>query len=59
MIPKDLDYAQVGGLSNEVRQKLEDARPMTLGAASRISGVTPAALTALLGHVKRKGKSAA
>lgn len=59
VIPKDLDYAQVGGLSNEVRQKLEDARPMTLGAASRISGVTPAALTALLGHVKRKGKSAA
>ena len=59
VIPKNLDYAQVGGLSNEVRQKLEDARPMTLGAASRISGVTPAALTALLGHVKRKGKSAA
>jgi len=59
VIPKDLDYSQVGGLSNEVRQKLEEARPMTLGAASRISGVTPAALTALLGHVKRKGKSAA
>jgi len=58
-IPKDLDYTQVGGLSNEVRQKLEETRPMTLGAASRISGVTPAALTALLGHVKRKGKSAA
>jgi len=59
IIPKGLDYSKVGGLSNEVRQKLEDVRPRTFGAASRISGVTPAALTALLGHVKKKGKSAA
>ena len=52
-IPDDLDYRLVGGLSTEVRTKLTDHRPATLGAAARISGVTPAALTALLGHVKR------
>ena len=52
-LPSDLDYAAVGSLSNEVRQKLETARPETLGAAARISGVTPAALIALLRHVKR------
>jgi tRNA uridine 5-carboxymethylaminomethyl modification enzyme len=51
----DLDYAAVGGLSNEVREKLTGARPASLGAASRISGVTPAALTALLRHVRRAG----
>jgi len=55
-IPEGLDYAQVGSLSNEVRMKLEQARPVTLGAASRIPGVTPAALVALLRHVKRKDK---
>lgn len=53
-LPKDLDYESVGSLSNEVRQKLEKARPVTLGAASRIPGVTPAAVIALLRHVKRK-----
>jgi len=53
-LPQNLDYAQVGSLSNEVRQKLEQARPVTLGAASRIPGVTPAAVIALLRHVKRK-----
>jgi tRNA uridine 5-carboxymethylaminomethyl modification enzyme len=42
-------------LSNEVRSKLEESRPATLGAAARISGITPAALTALLGHVRRRG----
>ncbi|HAT36749.1 MAG TPA: tRNA uridine-5-carboxymethylaminomethyl(34) synthesis enzyme MnmG [Rhodospirillaceae bacterium] len=52
-IPVDLDYAQVGSLSAEVRQKLEAAQPSTLGAAARISGVTPAAVIALLRHVKR------
>lgn len=52
-LPSDLDYAAVGGLSNEVRQKLETIRPGTLGQASRIEGVTPGALTALLGHVKK------
>lgn len=52
-IPVDLDYAKVGSLSNEVRQKLELAKPETLGAASRIPGVTPAAVVALLRYVKK------
>ena len=52
-IPADLDYDQVGSLSNEVRQKLAFARPETLGAAARIPGVTPAAVVALLRHVKQ------
>ena len=52
-LPADLDYAAIGSLSNEVRGKLAEGRPATLGAAARISGVTPAALTALLAHVKR------
>ena len=47
-----LDYAQIGGLSNEARQRLEAARPVTLGQAARLEGMTPAALMALLGHVK-------
>ncbi|MEH6809205.1 MAG: tRNA uridine-5-carboxymethylaminomethyl(34) synthesis enzyme MnmG [Hyphomonas oceanitis] len=55
-LPRDLDYASVGGLSNEVRQKLELIRPTTLGQAGRIEGVTPGALTALLSHVKRRAK---
>jgi tRNA uridine 5-carboxymethylaminomethyl modification enzyme len=50
----DLDYAQVGGLSTEIRQKLAQARPATLGQAGRIEGVTPGALTALLAHVKKR-----
>jgi tRNA uridine 5-carboxymethylaminomethyl modification enzyme len=53
-LPADLDYAAVGGLSHEVRGKLAQARPASLGAAARISGVTPAALVALLQHVKRR-----
>jgi tRNA uridine 5-carboxymethylaminomethyl modification enzyme len=53
-----LDYARVGGLSSEVREKLSAARPVTLGQASRIEGVTPGALTALLAHAKRKPKRA-
>jgi tRNA uridine 5-carboxymethylaminomethyl modification enzyme len=52
-LPGDLDYAAVGGLSNEMREKLGRARPATIGAAGRIPGVTPAALTALLRHVRR------
>lgn len=56
-IPKAIDYSAIGGLSNEVRQKLEAIRPATLGQASRIEGVTPGALTALLGHVKRRRKA--
>lgn len=55
-IPADLDYNTIGSLSNEVRTKLNQARPATLGAASRIPGVTPAAIVALLRHVKRKDK---
>jgi tRNA uridine 5-carboxymethylaminomethyl modification enzyme len=54
LIPQTLQYADIGSLSNEVRQKLEMARPETLGAAARIPGVTPAAVIALLRHVKRK-----
>jgi tRNA uridine 5-carboxymethylaminomethyl modification enzyme len=52
-LPEGLDYGAVGGLSSEVRLKLQAARPRTLGAAARISGVTPAALTALLRYVRR------
>ncbi len=52
-LPAGLDYAGVGGLSNEVREKLADVRPATLGQAARIEGVTPGALTALLAHVRR------
>jgi tRNA uridine 5-carboxymethylaminomethyl modification enzyme len=51
--PDDLDFKVVSGLSNEARAKLTEARPATLGAAARISGVTPAALTILLGHVRQ------
>ena len=53
-LPADLDYAAIGSLSNEVRQKLESHKPATLGQAARISGVTPAALVALLKHVRRR-----
>jgi tRNA uridine 5-carboxymethylaminomethyl modification enzyme len=53
-LPADLDVDLIGGLSNEVRQKLKAGRPATLGAAARIPGVTPAALTALLRHVRRE-----
>ena len=56
-LPASLDYAVIGGLSNEVRQKLEAIRPATLGQAGRIEGVTPGALTALLSHVKRRAKA--
>lgn len=54
LIPEDLDYSTVGGLSTEIRQKLEGSRPATLGAALRMPGVTPAAVTALLQAVKRR-----
>jgi tRNA uridine 5-carboxymethylaminomethyl modification enzyme len=53
-LPADLDYAAVGSLSNEVQQKLSVHRPATLGQAARISGVTPAALVALLKYVRRR-----
>ena len=54
-LPDTLDYDAVAGLSNEVREILKHARPESLGAAARLSGVTPAALTILLAHVKRRG----
>ena len=53
-LPGELDYAVIGGLSNEVREKLAAVRPLTLGQAARIEGVTPGALTALLAHVRRR-----
>jgi tRNA uridine 5-carboxymethylaminomethyl modification enzyme len=56
-IPDDIEYDQVKGLSNEVRQKLVDHRPATLGQAGRISGVTPAAISLLLVHIKKTGNS--
>ncbi|MEY2334962.1 tRNA uridine-5-carboxymethylaminomethyl(34) synthesis enzyme MnmG [Acidithiobacillus ferrianus] len=54
-IPADMDYAAVRGLSTEVRQRLVRQRPQTVGLASRIPGVTPAAISLLLIHVKRRG----
>ena len=54
MLPNNLDYKNVGSLSNEIVEKLLLIKPPTLGAASRISGVTPAAIIALLRHVKRQ-----
>ena len=53
-IPADLDYSQVQGLSNEVVQRLDRARPETIGQAANIQGVTPAALSLLLVHAKRR-----
>ena len=55
-IPADLDFAALPGLSNELVEKFTAARPATLGAAARIAGVTPAALTVLLTHVKRRSR---
>ncbi|HZK90397.1 MAG TPA: tRNA uridine-5-carboxymethylaminomethyl(34) synthesis enzyme MnmG [Stellaceae bacterium] len=57
-LPDALDYEAIAGLSTEVRAKLGAARPGTLGAAARISGVTPAALVALLQYVKRRPEAA-
>ncbi len=54
-LPSDLDYGEVRGLSNEVREKLARHRPATLGQAGRIPGVTPAAVSLLLVHLKRGG----
>jgi glucose-inhibited division protein A len=55
LLPVDLDYAEVSGLSNEVRIKLSGVKPETIGQASRISGVTPAAISILLVHLKKRG----
>ncbi|HEX3912096.1 MAG TPA: tRNA uridine-5-carboxymethylaminomethyl(34) synthesis enzyme MnmG [Steroidobacteraceae bacterium] len=57
-LPEDMDYAQVGGLSNEARQRLGDVRPQTLGQAARIPGLTPAAVSLLLVHLKKRDRAA-
>ena len=57
-LPNDFDYAALPGLSNEAKQKLQAHRPRTIGHAGRIDGITPAALTLLVAHVRRGRKSA-
>lgn len=55
LIPTDMDFSVISGLSNEVVAKLSDARPETIGQASRISGITPAAISLLLVYLKKHG----
>lgn len=55
LLPADFDYSKISGLSNEVIAKLTDARPETIGKASRISGITPAAISLLLVYLKKHG----
>jgi tRNA uridine 5-carboxymethylaminomethyl modification enzyme len=57
-LPQDIDYGDVGGLSNEARQRLRDVRPETLGQAARIPGLTPAAVSLLLVHLKKRDRAA-
>jgi tRNA uridine 5-carboxymethylaminomethyl modification enzyme len=57
-LPPDIDYAAVSGLSNEARQSLESVRPETLGQAARIPGLTPAAVSLLLVHLKKRERAA-
>jgi tRNA uridine 5-carboxymethylaminomethyl modification enzyme len=57
-LPQDFDYGDVGGLSNEVRQRLREVRPETLGQAARIPGLTPAAVSLLLVHLKKRDRAA-
>jgi tRNA uridine 5-carboxymethylaminomethyl modification enzyme len=57
-LPADIDYGSVGGLSNEARQRLCDVRPATLGQAARIPGLTPAAVSLLLVHLKKRDHAA-
>ena len=57
-IPDDIDYVQVASLSNEVREKLQRIRPHTLGQAGRIPGVTPAAITAVMVHIRQRESGA-
>ena len=56
VLPDDIDYAALVGLSNEVRHKLESHRPRTIGQAGRLDGITPAALTLLVAHVRRQSR---
>ena len=53
-LPEDIDYARVDGLSNEARQRLEATRPVTIGQASRLEGMTPSAVSLLLIHLKKR-----
>jgi tRNA uridine 5-carboxymethylaminomethyl modification enzyme len=57
VLPDDLDYGEISGLSNEARQKLGAARPRTLGQAGRLDGMTPAALTLLASHLRRSERA--
>ena len=54
-LPSSLDYASIEGLSNELREKLEDTRPVSLARAARVPGITPAALSLLMVHAKKSG----
>jgi tRNA uridine 5-carboxymethylaminomethyl modification enzyme len=54
-MPSDITYAEVSGLSKEVVERFTRVKPFTLGQASRIPGVTPASITALLVHFKKRG----
>jgi tRNA uridine 5-carboxymethylaminomethyl modification enzyme len=56
-LPEDMDYSDVHGLSTEVQQKLAQHKPQTIGQASRVSGVTPVAVSLLLVYLKRKNRS--
>jgi tRNA uridine 5-carboxymethylaminomethyl modification enzyme len=56
VLPEDFDYAPLKGLSNEARQKLQTIRPRTIGQAGRIDGITPAALTLLVAHIRKRGR---
>ena len=53
-IPADTDFHAIGGLSNEVQERLTQTRPATVGAMMRMTGMTPAAATAVIGYLKRK-----
>ena len=53
--PADLKFRELNGLSREVQEKMEEVRPINLGQASRISGVTPVAIAALMIHLKKRG----
>ena len=52
-IPENIDYSKVGGLSIEMQGRLQNARPETIGVALRLPGITPAAITALIGYIKK------
>ena len=56
-IPKNIDYKNVVGLSNEVKQKLNEARPESIARASRLPGITPAAISLLMVHIKKHRKA--